>query len=410
LIRRNGFDYNGRAARVRRARASTPSGEANMKLSAIAEFLGGTVHGDAEAEISGVRDLAGAKPGDLSFVQSRKHLPAAEGSQASAFLVPSGLLVPGRPCVEVANPKAAFVMALSRFLPVAPAPVGIHPRAIVAEGARVAEGAFVGPGAVIEEGAEIAAGARVGALAVVGAGCRVGAGAVVHPGVALYPGTVLGDRSILHSGTVIGADGFGYVQAGKKADAEGGAAIERYVQVEGPHLKVPQLGRVVIGEDVEIGACVTVDRATLGETVIGKGTKIDNQVQVGHNVRIGEHVIIVAEVGIGGSAAIGNHVTIGGNCGISEGAEIGDFCIVGAHSLVYPGKKFPPRTVIFGNPAREAKKTQEQIAALTGLPRLAKKVGDLEERLAALERKSAPRPARPPEGGAQAARPPQHDK
>jgi UDP-3-O-[3-hydroxymyristoyl] glucosamine N-acyltransferase len=158
------------------------------------------------------------------------------------------------------------------------------------------------------------------------------------------------------------------------------------MQTDGPHLKVPQLGRVVVGEDVEIGACVSVDRATLGETVIGRGTKIDNQVQIGHNVRIGEHAIIVAEVGIGGSTSIGNHVTIGGNSGISEGVEIGDFCIVGAHSLVYPGKKFPPRTVIFGNPAREARKTREQMAALAGLPRIGRRLDGLEARIAALER------------------------
>jgi UDP-3-O-[3-hydroxymyristoyl] glucosamine N-acyltransferase len=260
---------------------------------------------------------------------------------------------------------------------------------------------------VVEAGAELGPGARVGALAVVGAGCRVGAGVVLHPNVTLYPGTVVGDRAVLHAGTVIGADGFGYVQAGKKADADGGGAIERYLQVEGPHLKIPQLGRVVIGEDVEIGACVSVDRATLGETAIGRGTKIDNQVQVGHNVRIGEDTIVVAEVGIGGSAVIGNHVTIGGNCGISEGAEIGDYCIVGAHSLVYPGKKFPPRTVIFGNPAREASKTQEQIAALAGLPRLARKFGDLEARVGALERKAGARPPGAPGRKPPAPKPPE---
>jgi UDP-3-O-[3-hydroxymyristoyl] glucosamine N-acyltransferase len=357
-----------------------------MRVQEMAELLCGTLRGDGKVEITGARDLAGARPGDVSFVQEARYLGSAVASKAAAFLVPAGLEVPGKPCVEVPNPKAAFVMMLSRFLPAPQLPRGVSSQAMVSATVAVPEDAFIGPGAVVDDGVIVGRGARIGALCYVGASCRLGAGAVLHPHVTLYPGTVVGERTIVHSGTVLGADGFGYLQARKAVDASGGGASERYSQVEGEHVKVPQLGRVVVGDDVEIGACVSVDRATLGETIIGRGTKIDNQVQIGHNVRIGEHVLIVAEVGIAGSTKIGDHVTIGGNCGISEGVDIGAFCIVGAHSLVFPGKRFPPRTVILGNPAREARRTREQMTAMSGLPKLVREVVDLKQRLTAMER------------------------
>ncbi|MHC4600492.1 MAG: UDP-3-O-(3-hydroxymyristoyl)glucosamine N-acyltransferase [Planctomycetota bacterium] len=356
-----------------------------MKLADVAKIVSGTLKGDGDVEITGVRDLGGAGEGDLSFVQSERHLEAASASRAAAFLVPEGLAVPGKPCVEVANPKFAFILVLSQVLPAPPRPDGIYEGAHVAEGVVYGDRVYVGPGAVVHVDAVLSDGVRIGSGANIGAGCRLGEDTEIHPNVTLYPGTELGNRCVIHAGSVLGADGFGYVQEGKRGQADGSEAIERYTQAEGPHVKVPQLGDVVVGDDVEIGAVVTIDRGTLGSTVVGRGTKIDNQVQIGHNARIGEDVIIVAEVGIGGSAVIGNHVTIGGNCGISEATEIGDFCIVGAHTLMYPGKKFSPRTVIFGNPAREAKKTREQMLALSGLPRLVKKVRRLEERIRALE-------------------------
>lgn len=357
-----------------------------MKMESVASLLGGRVVGDGEVEIAGVRDLAGAGPTDLSFVQSEKHLSTARASRAAAFLVPAGMRIGDRPCVEVVNPKASFIRLLASFLPAPPAPAGVHARALVEAGAEVDPTAWVGPMAVVGAGAAVGAGARIEAGAVVGEGCRIGPGAVVHANATLYPRTVLGARSVVHGGATIGADGFGYVQEGKRVESEEQGAIDRYLQVEGPHVKVPQLGDVVIGEDVEIGACSTIDRGAMGSTVVGEGTKIDNQVQIAHNCRIGKHVIIVAEVGIGGSVGVGDHVTIGGNCGISEGCEIGAYCIVGAHTLMYPGKRFPARTVIFGNPAREAGKTREVQKTLASLPRLARKLQGLERRLQALER------------------------
>jgi UDP-3-O-[3-hydroxymyristoyl] glucosamine N-acyltransferase len=201
----------------------------------------------------------------------------------------------------------------------------------------------------------------------------------------LYPGTILGARTVIHAGAVIGADGFGYLQEGKDIEAATGKAIERYMQTDEPHLKVPHFGNVVLGDDVEVGANATIDRGTTGSTVLGKGTKIDNLVQIGHNCSIGEHVLLVGMVGVGGSVTLGDHVTVGGNTGISEGVTLGRFCIVGAHTLIYPGKKFPERTVIWGNPARPAGKIRAQLAALATLPRIVVRMGDLEKRVKAFE-------------------------
>ncbi|MHC4777627.1 MAG: UDP-3-O-(3-hydroxymyristoyl)glucosamine N-acyltransferase [Planctomycetota bacterium] len=357
-----------------------------MKLKDVAKLVSGKLEGDGEVEITGLRDLGGASEGDLSFVQSERHLGAAEASGASAFLVPPGLVVEGRPCIQVGNPKFSFIVLLQNFLPSSPEPEGIMEGAHVAEGVVYGDRIYVGPGAVVHPDSVLSDGVRIGSGAIVGPGCRLGENSVIHANATLYRSTEIGSRCVIHSGAVIGADGFGYVQEGKSGESDAGEAIERYMQAQGPHVKVPQMGNVEISDDVEIGACVTIDRGTLGSTEVGRGTKIDNQVQIGHNVQIGTDVIIVAEVGIGGSAVVGNHVTIGGNCGISESTVIGDFCIVGAHTLVYPGKKFPPRKVVFGNPARVAEKTREVQLALSGLPRLVRKIRKLEERLEALER------------------------
>lgn len=351
----------------------------------IAALVGGRVIGDPNQPIGGVNDLANARPGDITFVQSARYVEAATASKATACFAPEGLELPGKTLVVVPNPKYSFILALSRFLPAPPRPTGISEKAAIDPSAQIGQEVFVGPGAVIDAGAVLGDGVRVGAGTVVGRGCHLDQGVVLHPNVTLYDGCRIGQRSIVHAGSVLGADGFGYVQEGKPGGGDDGDAIERYVQIDEPHKKVPQLGVVVVEADVEIGACVTVDRATLGETVVGEGTKIDNQVQIGHNVRLGRHVIIVAEVGIGGSVRVGDHVTIGGNCGIAEGAQIGAYAIVGAHTLMYPGKKFPDRSVIFGNPARLAHKTREQMTAISGLPRWVRRLKKLEARLAALE-------------------------
>jgi UDP-3-O-[3-hydroxymyristoyl] glucosamine N-acyltransferase len=356
-----------------------------LNLSEVAAVVSGRVLDGDGVEIRGVSDISGAGEGDLTFAMTEGHARAAAATPAAAVLVPEGVSVPGKPVVVVRNPKYAFVKILGMLGPREPEERGVHPAAFVAEGAAVGTDAFVGPGAVLESGARIGPGARILAGACVGRDVSVGEGATVGRNAVLYPDTVLGARSVVHAGAVLGADGFGYLQEGKDPGEAAADASRRYLQVEGPHLKVPHYGRLEVGEDVEIGAGTTIDRSTTGSTFIGDGTKIDNLVQIGHNCRIGRHVIIVSMVGIGGSVTVGDHVTIGGNCGISESVVLGDFCIVGAHTLAYPGRRFAPHTVVWGNPARPAKKFRAQLAAISSLPRIVQKVKDLEGRLRALE-------------------------
>ncbi len=356
-----------------------------MNAEAVARLVGGRVEGDPAAGITGVSDISNAKDGDLTFVQTGKHAAAAAASRASVVLTSEGIEVPGKTRVIVRNPKYAFIKALTVLKPPGKRLEGVDAHAAVHPSAELGAGAYVGPFACVEEGAKIGAGSSVLSGARIGGGSRIGTGSVVHRNAVLYPGTILGNGVIVHAGAVLGSDGFGYVQEGREGSAGPPDAIERYMQFDEPHLKVPHFGRVEVGDEVEIGANTTIDRATTGATVIGLGSKIDNLVQIGHNCRIGAHAIIVSMVGIGGSVRIGMHVTIGGNSGISEGVEIGDFCIIGAHTLVYPGKKFGMRTVVWGNPARQAEKSMAQLAALSGLPGTLRKMRGIEGRISDIE-------------------------
>ncbi|MBI2563793.1 MAG: UDP-3-O-(3-hydroxymyristoyl)glucosamine N-acyltransferase [candidate division NC10 bacterium] len=244
-------------------------------------------------------------------------------------------------------------------------PPGIHPTAVVAADARVAPSASVGPLTVVGSGAEVGTDTILEAQVAVGAGVRIGRGCRIFPQVTLRDGVVLGDRVTVHSGAVIGADGFGYARDG-----------HRYV-------KIPQIGRVVIEDEVEIGANVTIDRATLGETRIGRGTKIDNLVQIGHNVRVGADTVIVAQVGISGSTRIGSRVTLAGQVGVVDHVDIGDDVIVGAQAGVT--KDIPAGSVVLGSPAIPHGEFKRQLAVAARLPEMRKILRALEERLAALE-------------------------
>jgi UDP-3-O-[3-hydroxymyristoyl] glucosamine N-acyltransferase len=247
------------------------------------------------------------------------------------------------------------------FFPEAEVPAGIHSTAIIAKSARIAPTASIGPYCVI--GDEVSIGARTvlhgtNSLA---AGCRLGQEVNLFPNVTLYPNTQIGDRVRVHSGTVIGSDGFGYVPH------------------EGAHLKVPQIGNVIIHEDVEIGANVTIDRGALGPTVIGKGTKIDNLVQIGHNVVIGEHCLVVAHVGIAGSTKLGNYVTLAGQVGLAGHLRIGNQVTVAAQAGVMTD--IPDGEKWLGAPARPDRQMKRQLIALEKLPELLKRVRRLEEKL-----------------------------
>jgi UDP-3-O-[3-hydroxymyristoyl] glucosamine N-acyltransferase len=338
-------------------------------LDELAERLGCRVEGDGGLEVRAVCGLEQAGPQDLALVAREQLLPRLRESAAGAVILPDGFPEVDRPALRSPNPYLAFARALSLLHP-SPAPVsGIHPSAVVAADARVAPDASIGPLCVLGPEAEVGAGTILESHVSVGARARIGQGCRIFPHVAVLDGVVLGDRVTVHSGSVIGADGFGYARDG-----------HRYV-------KIPQVGRVVIEDDVEIGANVAIDRATLGETRIGRGTKIDNLVQVGHNVSVGEDTVIVAQVGISGSSRIGARVTLAGQVGIVDHVEIGDEVIVGAQAGVT--KDIPSGSVVLGSPAIPHGEFKRQVAAVARLPLVRKALRALEERLAALEARLA---------------------
>ncbi|MCZ2342727.1 MAG: UDP-3-O-(3-hydroxymyristoyl)glucosamine N-acyltransferase, partial [Bacteroidales bacterium] len=288
-----------------------------MTLGEVAAQTGGWVAPEAAAqEISGLASLDDANPGDLAFFGNPKYLKAVRKSRATAVLVPHGFAeeVPAIR-IWVDDPGAAFAKLLPAFVPpvVTFAP-GVHPTAVIAPEAKLGEGVHIGPYAVIEPGAIIGARSLVSAHTYIGHGARVGEDCRIYPNVTIRERCTLADRVILHSGVVIGADGFGYEFR------------------DGAHQKIPQTGIVVIEDDVEIGANSTVDRARFGRTWIRKGTKIDNLVQIGHNVTIGENCILCAQVGISGSTRLGNFVTLAGKVGLGGHIELGDGVIFGAMS------------------------------------------------------------------------------
>ncbi len=340
-----------------------------MRLGELAERLGCRLEGDGGLEVIAVRSLEEAGPRDLSFVAREAYLSRLRETGAGALILGEGWPPVDRPALRTPNPYLTLARALSLLHP-APAPIpGIHPMTVAAADARVAPDACVGPLCVLGPGTEVGPGTVLEAQVAVGARVRIGQGCRIHPHVTLRDDVVLGDRVIIHSGSVIGADGFGYARDGNR------------------YAKIPQVGRVVIEDDVEIGANVCIDRATLDETRIGRGTKIDNLVQIGHNVHIGADSAIVAQTGISGSVRIGSRVTLAGQVGVVDHVEIGDDVIVGAQAGVT--KDVPPGSTVLGAPAVPHTEFKRQIAAVARLPELRKALRALEERLAALEARLA---------------------
>jgi UDP-3-O-[3-hydroxymyristoyl] glucosamine N-acyltransferase len=332
-------------------------------LAALAERLGGRAEGDAGLAIVGATGLAEAGPGDVTFVEAARGLDAAAASAAGAVLLPPGLDLPGRNLIRVANPRLAFAETLALFHPVQRPPAGVHPSAVVENGAEIDPTASVGALCFVGAGARIGARAVLHPRVYVGPGAAIGDDALLHPGATVLERVVLGARVVLHAGAVIGSDGFSYVFDGRG------------------HRKIPQVGTVEIGDDVEIGACATVDRATVGVTRIGRGTKIDNLVQVGHNVTIGEHVILVSQVGIGGSSRIGDGAVLAGQAGVGDHAEVGAGARVAGRAAVL--RHVAPGATVSGfgpQPHGEFLRSQ---AVFEQLPQLRRRVGELEKRLAA---------------------------
>ena len=334
-----------------------------MRVEEIARLLGGRLQGDGNREIRDVAGLESAGADELTFAEGERALALARGSRAGCILVAEGVSVEGQTTIAVAHPKFAFIRAAEALRPPVAAAAGIHPTAVIALEAQLAPDVNVGPYVVIERGVMVGQGTRLGAGVFLGEGAQVGAQCVLHPRVTVYPGARIGNRVILHAGVVVGSDGFGYVFA------------------EGCHHKFPQVGQVIIEDDVEIGANTTLDRGSLGATVVGQGTKIDNLVQIAHNVTIGRHCVIAAEVGISGSVEVGDYVVMGGQVGIGDHARIEERAVLGGGAAILPGKIVRKGETVWGSPARPLAEFKRMYAHLSNLPNLAQKVKAISERV-----------------------------
>jgi UDP-3-O-[3-hydroxymyristoyl] glucosamine N-acyltransferase len=328
----------------------------------LADFLGCTLEGDGTAHVSGVASPASARAEDLIYAESLRHLDRAAASAARCVVIAPGLSMPEKILLRAANPKLVFARAAEWLIPLAPIAKGIHPTAVIAPSAQLAPSAAVGPYAVIEDNVQIGSGTEIGAFCFLGRGSRLGEGCRLYPRVTLYAGARLANRVILHSGAVIGSDGFGYVAQ------------------EGKRWKFPQVGEVEIRDDVEIGANTAIDRGSLDRTEIGAGTKLDNLVHIAHNVRIGENTVIAAQTGISGSSAIGKNVAIGGQVGVADHCEIEDNAVIGAQAGIPSGKIVRSGQIVWGTPARALDKFKKQFAWFSRLPELAERVKKLESR------------------------------
>ena len=332
-----------------------------MKTSELAKLLGGILHGEEAREVRQVAALATAGPDELTYADGAKFLDLAAGSRAGCILVPEGCLLTGQTTIEVANPKLAFVRAAELLCPPRKFKQGVHPTAVIASDARLAEDVTVGPHVVIESGVAVGQGTYLGAGVYLGEGAQIGSHCVLHPRVSVYPGAMISNRVILHSGVVVGSDGFGYVFA------------------EGRHEKFPQQGGVVIEDDVEIGSNSTVDRGSLGVTVIGQGSKIDNLVQIAHNVRVGRHCVIAAQTGISGSAEIGDYVVMGGQVGVADHVRIEQGAMIGGQAGIF--RVIRKGTKVWGTPARPLDEFKKVYAQLANLPNLARKIKEISQQL-----------------------------
>jgi len=336
-------------------------------LDEIAAFLGGSVEGDGSVVIGQVLGLDEAGPGDITFIANAKYRKKLETTKAGGIIAAPGTVCPGKNLVLVGDPYSAFGKLLELYCPEEEEPAGVSKNAFIEAGAEVSPEAVVYPGVYVGRGGRIAAGAVLYPGVFVGRDASVGESSILYPGVTIYRRCLIGRRVVLHAGVVIGADGFGFALPGNG------------------NRKIPQVGYVQIDDDVEIGPNSTIDRGTLGRTWIQRGVKIDNLVQIAHNVVIGENSVIVAQVGIAGSAQLGKGVVIGGQAGIVGHIRIGDGVMAAARTGIH--KDVLPGQIIGGVPHLPYREWLKKEAALQKLPELRTTVAALQRRVAELEKR-----------------------
>ncbi len=334
----------------------------NRTAGELAEHLGAQLKGDANAGIDGVAGPERARATDLIYASDARQIERAEKSAARCVVVATGMTVAGKTTLEVQDAKFAFAKAAAWLAPRTALRPEIHPTAIVADSAKLAANIRVGPYVVIEEEVEVRTGTNIEAFCFLGRGAVVGEHCRLHPRVTLYAGARLKDRVELHTGVVIGADGFGYVYG------------------EGRYVKFPQIGGVELAEGVEVGVNSAVDRGSLDDTEIGPGVKIDNLVQVAHNVKIGANSVVAAQTGISGSSVLGTGVIVGGQVGIADHCTLEDGAIAGAQAGIPTGKTIRKGQFVWGTPARPMEKFKEQYGWISRLPDLAARIKKLEEK------------------------------
>lgn len=320
-------------------------------LSQIHSITGGTLVGDGNVTITGAGSLEGAVPGDISFVKGEELVKKALKTRAAALVAHREIPETGKPLIVVDNPFLAFIKFLQVVVEKNTAqPKGVHPLASVSKSSSLGKDTSVGACSIIEEGAEIGNNVTIHPLVYIGRNTRIGDNTVIYPQVSVRESVTIGKHVVIQSGTVIGGDGFGYLQ------------------VEGRHVKIPQIGTVEIGDDVEIGCNVTIDRATMDKTVISRGVKIDNHSHVAHNVIIGEDSMLIAYAKIAGGAVVGKNVMLAEDVGVTDHAVIGDRSVVGGGANVY--KSIPPGSVVWGSPAKPIMEEKRLQALLKKLPEM----------------------------------------
>lgn len=343
----------------------------NVSLFEIAKLVQGEVVGDEKTVISSLSPIDNIAAGALVFAEGNENLHLAENSLAAAILVNSRITSNLKPVIQVAHAFKAFIQLMNHFYAPKKVAAGIHPTAVIAEDVRLGKEVSIGPYVVIESGTTIADHCVLKNHVSIGANVNIGAHTVLHPHVTVYEGCKIGERVAIHASTVIGSDGFGYTF------------------VDNEHLKVPHIGQVIIEDDVEIGANTVIDRATLGATVIGAGTKIDNLVQIAHSVKLGKQNIICAFTGIAGSTISGNQVIFAANVGVSDHVRIDDGVILAARAGVPSKKHLKQGNIYLGNPARPKDKAIEHELSVTRIPLMRKNLKALSDKVKVLSERVA---------------------